>query len=194
MTIPAAFARSKRVKTAQRVAAYLFRPLGQGPRASRCDLGTQLPNEPNRKIGYCAGMTVVTCSREIAARADVVWATVGNFAAVGRYLPSIATCQLEGERGVGQIRRLTLANDTTTVSRCTALDDAARSVTYQILETALPLANYSSTQTVHAIDGDRCRVTWTSRFDPSGASEEEAQAFLEEQLNEGLWELAKLHK
>ena len=139
-------------------------------------------------------MAEVTRKKEVQAPAAVVWSTVGDFAGIGRFSHYITTCEIEGERGVGQIRRLTTSDGSLTVSRCTALDDDARSVSYQILETTLPLTDYSSTQTVREIDGARCAITWTSHFEPNGISEAEARGLLEERLDASLAELARIHE
>lgn len=126
---------------------------------------------------------------EIAAPAAEVWETVADFSAVGRYSPYVEVCELEGPEGVGQLRKLTLVNGTLTVSRCEAVDHEARSTTYRILETKLPLTDYTSTQTVNELGADRCEVVWASNFEPSGASLAEAAGFLETQLDAGLEEL-----
>jgi hypothetical protein len=139
-------------------------------------------------------MPEVTLTRHIEAPAEEVWATIADFAAIQRYSPMVAQCTLEGPDGVGQRRRLILSDGGVTVSRLAAIDPEARSLTYEILETRLPLADYSSTQTVRPIDAKRCEVTWSSHFQPRGASEQEASDFLNAQLDAGLEELRALHE
>ena len=78
-------------------------------------------------------MAEVTRRLEIAAPADRVWATIADFAAVARYSPMVRECQLEGPDGVGQLRHLTLDDDTVTTSRLVALDPAARALRYEIV-------------------------------------------------------------
>lgn len=136
-------------------------------------------------------MPDVRCTREIAASAATVWDTVGDFAAVGRYVPTVVKLELEGERGPGQIRRLTLDDGSLTVSRCTALDDEALSVSYEILETELPLDDYSSTQDVHPLAENRCELRWTSQFEPRGVTVAEAVSYLEGAIESGLDVLAR---
>ena len=137
-------------------------------------------------------MAEVSRRRDIEVPAAEAWALVGDFAAVGRYTPMIAEVELEGERGPGQIRRLTLTDGSLTVSRCTALDDDGRRVSYEIVVTALPLADYTSTQRVEALGDGRCAVSWASRFEPHGVTEAEAGEFLVRQLDDGLAALARL--
>ncbi|MCH2173839.1 SRPBCC family protein [Myxococcota bacterium] len=139
-------------------------------------------------------MPTVTRSMEIQAPARDLWATIADFASVERYSPIVEHCRLEGEDGVGQIRRLTLTDGSETVSRMTALDEATSSMSYQILETALPLTNYSSTMRVEALGNERSRITWSSQFEPQGATEDEARGFLETQLDDGLEQLRALHE
>ena len=86
----------------------------------------------------------------------------------------VAACRLEGEAGIGQRRVLTLEDGTVTISRLEALDPRTRTLTYRILETRLPLQDYTSTMVVVPRGADRCEVTWTSHFRPRDASPEEA--------------------
>jgi hypothetical protein len=139
-------------------------------------------------------MAEVFRSLEMAAPADAVWTTIADFAAVERYSPMVARCDLEGDDGPGQLRHLTLEDGTITTSRMVARDAATRSLTYEILVTKLPLADYSSTMRVRALGPERCEVTWSSRFEPSGATLEQARDFLIANLDAGLEELRKLHE
>jgi len=139
-------------------------------------------------------MAEVLRALEIRAPADEVWTTIADFAAVESYSPRVARCELEGADGPGQLRHLTLQDGTLTTSRLISIDPAERSMRYAILVTALPLADYTSTIRVDALTDTRCNVTWASRFEPSGASLEEASAFLTGSLAAGLEELRKLHE
>ncbi len=139
-------------------------------------------------------MPQVDCSLEISAPAAAVWETIADFGAIQRFLPMISRCELEGPDGVGQLRKLTLADVTLTVSRLAAIDPAARSLRYEILETKLPLADYSATMQVRELGPHCCEVSWSSRFEPDGATEAEARDFLETQLGAGLQALRELHE
>lgn len=118
----------------------------------------------------------------IEAPADEVWALIADFGAIDRYSPMVESCRLEGEAGVGQRRVLRLDNGTTTISRLEAIDPAARTLTYRILETKLPLDDYTSTMVVEPKGASVCEVTWRSDFRPKDATLEEATSFLDAAL------------
>ena len=132
----------------------------------------------------------VSHRREIGASADQVWALIADFGAIDRYSPMVERCRVEGPDGVGQRRVLSLSNGTITISRLEAIDHAARTLTYRILETKLPLDDYTSTMRVEPRGGTACEVIWTSRFLPKDATLEEATRFLDEGL---LGSLRDLH-
>jgi hypothetical protein len=139
-------------------------------------------------------MANVTRERVIQASAKAVWATIADFAAVEQYSPMVSRCDLEGPDGPGQLRHLTLSDGTVTTSRLIALQHEERALTYEIVVTKLPLTDYSSTMRVYPASAERCRVTWSSRFAPRGATLEDASAFLVQNLDAGLEELANLHE
>ena len=111
---------------------------------------------------------------------------VADFAAVGRYLTNIKSLELKGPDGIGQRRFLTLGDGTLTVSELVALDPDTMSLTYRILETKLPLTDYTATQKVRRLSDLRSEVVWTASFRCQGVSSAEASSFLNEQLQMGL--------
>jgi hypothetical protein len=131
----------------------------------------------------------VSHSLEIEAPAGRVWALIADFGAIDRFSPIVVSCTTEGDDGVGQRRVLSLDNGTVTISRLEAIDHGARSLTYRILETKLPLDDYTSTVVVHEASGDTCEVVWTSEFNPKDATLAEATAFLDEGLTGSLRDL-----
>jgi len=126
---------------------------------------------------------------DVPASADRVWALIADFGAIDQYSPMVTSCRVEGGDGVGQRRVLTLENGTVTISRLEAIDPAARTLTYRIVETKLPLEDYTSTMEVREKDNDLCEVIWTSDFLPRDASLEEARSFLEGSLGDSIRDL-----
>ena len=131
----------------------------------------------------------VSHSLEIDAPAADVWALIEDFGAIDRFSPMVVSCRTEGSAGVGQRRILDLDNGTVTISRLEAIDPGVRTLTYRILETKLPLGDYTSTMVVHECGPLRCRVDWTSHFRPKDATLAEAKAFLDEGLRGSLRDL-----
>ena len=103
----------------------------------------------------------------------------------------VAACRLEGGEGVGQRRILTLIDGSTTISRLDAIDPTRRTLTYRILETKLPLRDYTSTMAVVPQAGTEtaCEVIWVSHFRPRDATLAEARSFLEGALGASVRDL-----
>lgn len=126
-------------------------------------------------------MPRVSLSEPIAAPADRVWAVIGDFGGLTGWLPAISACTVAGA-GVGAVRTLGfVGSDVYARERLDAHDDAARSYTYSVVETDLPIAGYRSTiQVAHDGDG-RCVLHWASSFDVTGGTDAAAIAGMIEQ-------------
>jgi carbon monoxide dehydrogenase subunit G len=83
---------------------------------------------------------------------DDVWAVVGDFGALDKWLPGVETCRAEGED-----RHLAMMGMEIT-ERLVRKDDAARQIVYGIVA-GVPVERHEATITVHP-DGDGSRVTW----------------------------------
>ena len=109
--------------------------------------------------------------RSFNADADTVWAKLGDFAGTGDWMPGIAKNEVEGE-GVGAVRTLYFNETTCVVEKLEAFDDAARSLSYSILEGPAPVVDYLATIEVKS-EGDGCKVEWSARFEtPDGVDAE----------------------
>lgn len=138
----------------------------------------------------------VSKSITIAASADAVWAKVKDFNGMTAWHPAIAKSEIvEGTNGtVGAVRALTLAGDKPAVikEKLTALDDAAKSLSYEIVEGPLPVAGYSSTIVV-AAEGAGSTVTWSGKFKAAaGADDATATSTIEGVYTSGLDNLKKV--
>lgn len=116
----------------------------------------------------------VAMSTELDATAADVWNVVGDFGGIDRFMDDIASVELEGE-GVGAVRTLHLADGAEVVETLDAWDAAAMSYSYSIDESPLPIADYSATMTVSALEDGRSKVDWESTFVAAGVSDEEAR-------------------
>jgi len=123
-------------------------------------------------------MTEVKVSETIAAPAAKVWELLGDFGGImkwgGKMLQS---CTVEGS-GVGAVRTVGLGA-VSIQERCEAYDAAGRSLTYSIIgKSPIPIKNYLSTCKVVETGANECRVDWNGRFEPDGATEEQAQGMV----------------
>jgi hypothetical protein len=117
-------------------------------------------------------MASVEVSETVAAPASAVWAVVRDFGGIARWGgPMLQSCTVEGS-GIGAVRRVGLPGGASVVERLEAFDDAGRSLSYSIIEKSpIPVKDYLSTIRVAEEGADRCRVNWSGRFEPDGASE-----------------------
>ncbi len=96
-----------------------------------------------------------------------VWATIGDFCGIGTWHPAVATCTLSDKDGV-KLRTLALKGGGTILESQTSRDDKVMSYTYAIVESPLPVSDYSSTLAVSP-KGSGSTVTWTGTFKAKGA-------------------------
>jgi len=110
---------------------------------------------------------------EAKGTVDKAWAALGDFCGIKDWHPAIANCVLSEKDGA-KIRTLTTKDGGVLVEKMTQWDDAGHSYGYAILESPLPVANYVSTIAVKDAAGGAVSISWSSTFDPKGASEEDA--------------------
>ena len=136
----------------------------------------------------------VDLKTELAASPDDVWKIVGGFGGVGGvdWLAAVLEVSVEGE-GVGAIRTFTIAGEEggAITERLDALDDEVRSLTYTILESPLPIDNYTATMAVSVNDDGKTEFRWSSSFTAKGVSDDEAQIFVEHFYMGGFNDLKK---
>lgn len=107
-------------------------------------------------------METETAEIEIAASPADVWAVAGDFGGIG-WMPGIDSVTVEGD--VRTIAMMGMEIKEQLVSR----DDAARAITYAIVDGPVPVESHQATITVHdASEGSR--VTWEVSVEPEGAA------------------------
>ncbi len=121
-------------------------------------------------------MAGVSMSQKLNAQAMRVWERIGDFATLHEWHPAIERTDIEGS-GIGALRTLHLAGGAGTVQeRLDGANATARSYTYTILDSPLPVANYQATIQVTDQGDGTCTVYWASTFDADGASDADAEA------------------
>jgi hypothetical protein len=129
----------------------------------------------------------------INAPAKKVWATIADFGSAHTYFPSIVECVLVGS-GIGARRHLRTADGGTTISELIELDDARMAMGYRVIESSVPIEDYSSRLVVRAT-ARGCEVEYSSRFQPrAGADPAQLERFLAEQLDSAIGGLRELHE
>lgn len=116
-------------------------------------------------------------SAVIDAPVEKVWAVIRDFDGLPTWHPGIATSEVEdgGDAArVGCVRRLTLGGGGEVRERLVALDDSARSCTYEFVTSPFNVRSYRSTiQAMPVTDSGKSFVQWFADFDADAADEAE---------------------
>jgi len=127
-------------------------------------------------------------STDLNASADQVWKLIGGFNALPDWHPAIEKSELTEE---GQTRTLSLAGGGKIIEKLEKVDDGARTYTYSIIDSPLPVANYTATITVKG-EGDSSTIEWSSEYEAKGASAEEAMQAIQGIYQAGFDNLKKM--
>ena len=126
-------------------------------------------------------------SSVIGASVHTVWAKVRDFNGLPSWHPAIADSQIEnGEPSdkIGCIRNFNLADDGGNIrEQLLAHSDVDHYTTYSILESPMPVSNYSATLKLTEItDEARTFIQWTAEFDT------DAEADMRELIGNGVFQ------
>ena len=137
----------------------------------------------------------------INASPDKVWAIVKDFGGFQKWQPLITESKVE-KKGEDTIRALTLKSGGKVVERLKSIDEAAMKLKYEIVEGAVPVADYNSFIVVaKGSNPNESSVTWVGRFYrvyklnppiPAGQDDETALKAVTEMYDAGLPALKKL--
>ena len=116
-------------------------------------------------------MAKVNMATDIDVAADEIWRLIGGFNTLPDWHPAIEKSELKEE---GSMRELSLIGGGTIIEKLEKLDENERVYSYTIIESPLPIADYSATIKVIDQGNGKASVEWSSEFNASGASEQEA--------------------
>src|SRR5271154_2964620 len=127
-----------------------------------------------------AGVSVLACGSAWAAApvlhtsktatfeasASKVWNATKDFSGLAAWHPALASDEIvEGkDNTVGAVRLLTLKGGGTIKEKLLAWSAANRSFKYAIVESVLPVSDYTSTFVVKSLGKGKSSVTWSGRF------------------------------
>jgi carbon monoxide dehydrogenase subunit G len=94
----------------------------------------------------------------VNAAPDAVWAKIGDFGGLAGFMPGIDSCVLEGDDRVLSLMGMSIRE------RLTGRDEAARSITYSVVE-GVPIESHTATITVEPA-GEGSKVTWSYNVTP----------------------------
>ena len=133
-------------------------------------------------------MPKVSMTQDLNVSADQLWQMIGHFNALPDWHPAVEKSELKEE---GQTRKLSLAGGGTIIEKLEHKDDHSRTYTYSIVDSPLPVKNYTSTIKVTG-SGDSATVEWSSEFDAAGMPENDAMKAIQGVYEEGLNNLKKM--
>ena len=93
-----------------------------------------------------------TAQIDINGTPDAVWALAGDFGGIAGWMPGMESCRLEGDNRILDTMGMTITE------RLVSKDDAARAITYSIVD-GVPVESHEATVTVSA-SGDGSHVSW----------------------------------
>lgn len=127
-------------------------------------------------------MASVSLLGQFKSTATEVWESVSDFGGIGKYMDAVSECSCEGT-GVGAVRTLTLPDGGVVVEKLVSLDEGTKTLSYAIISSPLPVANYVATMKLSDSDKGGCQLQWSSTFEADGVPEEAAK-----QIVEGIYE------
>ena len=141
-------------------------------------------------------MTNVSVKNTINAPANEIWKTLSSFSGVERYIPLIKSSTVQGS-GVGAKRTCIIPNESGGEGKIEeeiqSFDDNAKTFSYSINSSPLPVENYLGTVKVTELGNDMCEVEWSSTFEPKGMPEEEVSKMINDVYVVAIDGLKKLH-
>ncbi len=141
-------------------------------------------------------MTNVSVKDTINAAADEVWKTLSSFRNVEKYIPLIKSSTVEGS-GVGAKRTCIIPSESGQEGKIEeeikSFDDDAKTLSYSITSSPLPVENYLGTMKVKDLGNGMCEVEWSSTFEPKGMPEEEVAKMINDIYVTAIDGLKKLH-
>lgn len=122
-----------------------------------------------------------------------IWKTVGDFSAIDRYLAAVDRCVMNGD--AENCERVLLLRDGGAVRERLILSSPTdHAMRYAIVESTLPVDDYTATLRVDELDAQQCRVTWSSSFDARNVPDVEAKGIIAAIYRQGFDGLRRLHR
>lgn len=90
---------------------------------------------------------------------DVIWALVGQFGGIDDWLPDVDSCEVDGDDRTIHTLGMTFRE------RLLHRDDASRTISYEIVESPIPLDHHRATIGVTP-DSGGARVVWSFEVRP----------------------------
>ena len=126
------------------------------------------------------------------AERTALWAKIGGWCAISEWHPAIAKCETSKE-GDTEFRTLTLKDGG--VIKEKLLETGTTSYKYEIMESPLPVKNYTAMFSVAPDDDDldEINVLWSATYDSNGADDKEARKVIDGIFKDGIASIKAKH-
>ncbi len=126
------------------------------------------------------------------AERTALWAKIGGWCAISEWHPAIAKCETSKE-GDTEFRTLTLKDGG--VIKEKLLETGTTSYKYEIMESPLPVKNYTAMFSVTPDDDDldEINVLWSATYDSNGADDKEARKVIDGIFKDGIASIKAKH-
>ena len=124
---------------------------------------------------------------------EATWALIGDYCAIQKWHPAVTKCEIVSgtNNRAGAVRVLTLRDGATIREELVNYEAKARTYSYKILESPLPVVSYSATITVLPGPSGGSVVQWKSTFKAApGTDDTTARTTIEGIYDAGLTNLS----
>jgi hypothetical protein len=128
-------------------------------------------------------------SVELPVSAGEVWTVIGDFNGLPRWNPGLERSELSNG---GTRRTLTLKAGGKVVEDLVDRDEAARSISYSIVEGPIPVTRHKATLSVSDRGPNQCTVLWRCEFEPANVPADVITGIFSGIFEGGLKQLAAL--
>lgn len=147
--------------------------------------------------GYAASLAVgkkveiEVDAKKMDAEKAALWKRFGGWCAIADWHPAIARCE-ESKEGDTPFRTLTLKDGAKIKEKL--LEQKANLYRYEIVESPLPVKNYTAqfAMTPDDDDEDEINFAWSATFDANGKPDKEARGVIDGIFKDGLDNIRKL--
>ena len=136
-------------------------------------------------------MAKVSLNSNYPAAPETIWKLIGDFGGVHDWHPAVAKCDIKTE-GDTTYRTLHLVGGGTILERLDKSHGDGHLYSYTIVESPLPVANYSATIKITEAPDGGSNIEWSSEFEPAGAPENDAVKAIEGIYQAGFDNLKKM--
>ena len=130
----------------------------------------------------------VSKSLHLPVSAGEVWDVIGDFNGLPRWNAGVERSDLSSD---GKRRTLTLKAGGSVVEDLIDRDEAKRSLSYSIVESALPVSRHKATMVVMDRGPNQSTVQWRCEFEPKGAHVATLEGIFSSVFDRGLKQLAE---